>query len=387
MKQRLNDKEVVDHAGSISSLTGQSLYAAREALKKIGVWNHEALKIIGDNWNMNYRHWHGPRHLWDWAFYVSVIPENEISGRDRSALMAVAVIHDVIYDPTCTDNEERSVDCLRKLKIEDEYYDKEFYELVVSVVLNTRPSKSNFLYTHKSSVEDRLSVIANRIDYGVLEGVDWKNLINYEQGIRKEYQHLDWAEYKDKRIGFLSSIKDPFLSRSPATLIELINALPSPNIAVYPGTFNQFHKGHLSVIRYLENMFDKVIIAVGGNPAKNTAPDAIKQVSNDLKKLLRHHQVEPFFGFFTDFVKSLPYPVTIARGLRTDTDFKSEEVNFRYMQDLDPNIKLIYVPCEKKHEHVSSSGIRMMNTINKDKGTELYVPTYKEIYSCQNGWA
>ncbi|MCK5601269.1 hypothetical protein KAR91_05360, partial [Candidatus Pacearchaeota archaeon] len=55
--------------------------------------------------------------------------------------------------------------------------------------------------------------------------------------------------------------------------------------------------------------------------------------------------------------KSFNYPVTLIRGLRTDVDFKEEEKKLRLMQDLYPEIKVAFIPCEKKYEHISSSTI------------------------------
>ena len=39
-------------------------------------------------------------------------------------------------------------------------------------------------------------------------------------------------------------------------------------VAVYTGSFNPFHKGHLDILNKAKRMFDEVVIAVGHNPDK-----------------------------------------------------------------------------------------------------------------------
>lgn len=41
-------------------------------------------------------------------------------------------------------------------------------------------------------------------------------------------------------------------------------------IAIYPGTFDPFHNGHLEIIHRALGTFDSVIVALGLNPEKQT---------------------------------------------------------------------------------------------------------------------
>ena len=42
------------------------------------------------------------------------------------------------------------------------------------------------------------------------------------------------------------------------------------SLAIYPGSFDPITKGHIDVLKKAAKIFDKVIIAVSINPAKNT---------------------------------------------------------------------------------------------------------------------
>ena len=43
----------------------------------------------------------------------------------------------------------------------------------------------------------------------------------------------------------------------------------SEKIAVYPGSFNPVHPGHLHVIRQAAQVFDRVIVLIAENPEKS----------------------------------------------------------------------------------------------------------------------
>ncbi|MFY8185114.1 MAG: adenylyltransferase/cytidyltransferase family protein [Bacteroidia bacterium] len=131
-----------------------------------------------------------------------------------------------------------------------------------------------------------------------------------------------------------------------------------PTIAVFPGSFNPFHKGHYNVLQKAERIFDKVIIAFGRNPDKN-------QRSWEVPKTIQNRQMAEYEGLVTDFVDSLGYDTIIIRGLRNSTDFQYEQNQFRYIQELKPHVRIVNVFFDKEFEHISSSGIRTLEKYNK----------------------
>jgi phosphopantetheine adenylyltransferase len=101
-------------------------------------------------------------------------------------------------------------------------------------------------------------------------------------------------------------------------------------------------------------MFDKVIIACLFNPEK-------EEFNADLPSNFRlTHQVSYYGGMLTDYVKFLGYPVTIVKGLRDVKDFEYEERQLRYLQDINKDINVCYIMCDKEYTHVSSSGIKIL---------------------------
>ena len=45
----------------------------------------------------------------------------------------------------------------------------------------------------------------------------------------------------------------------------------TPSIAIYPGSFDPIHNGHIDIIRRSVVIFDEVIVAIAYNPHKDSA--------------------------------------------------------------------------------------------------------------------
>ncbi len=131
-----------------------------------------------------------------------------------------------------------------------------------------------------------------------------------------------------------------------------------PKIAVFAGSFNPFHKGHYNVLQKAERIFDKVIIAFGQNPVKD-------ERTWEIPKSIQNRQIEHYNSLLTDLLTAVGDDPVLIRGLRNSTDFQYEQNQYRYMQELMPNINIVNIYCDKEFEHISSSGIRTLEKFNK----------------------
>jgi len=252
-------------------------------------------------------------------------------------LVIAILFHDIVYDPKAGDNEEKSVEILKK------YIDNHQIE---NAILATK--------THRGG--SKLSNDLIHLDLDILH-CDYDTFVTFENKIFKEYQFVGSEIYREKRIEVLRSLN---------VLEDYIDYVRNVkrNIAVYAGSFNAFHNGHLDILKKGEDIFDKVIIARGINPDKDNE-------LCELPSLLDHHQVDTYDGLLTDYLGKLGHPVTLIRGLRDANDFAFEMKQHRFLEDLDNNIKIVYILGDREYQHVSSSAIRMLKKYNVDG---LYTP-------------
>ncbi|WP_158828458.1 adenylyltransferase/cytidyltransferase family protein [Mucilaginibacter lacusdianchii] len=259
---------------------------------------------------------------------------------DNDALLLATVYHDVVYDPQSTTNEEDSAHYFQEtfngsadLKLE-----------VTRIILDTK--------THKPTSD--VSAIFCEMDLNILRQ-PFAKLMAYEHQIFKEFQFVDYKVYQEKRVEVLKQLSRQVNNPALETLISYVECR-RPNIAVYPGSFNPFHKGHYNILQKAEHIFDKVIIARGVNPTKEKATYEIPQS-------LKNRQLEIYSSLLTDFVQGLGYPVTIIRGLRNGTDLQFELNQYRYLQDLSSEqLKIVSIFCDREFEHISSTGIRQLDS-------------------------
>jgi len=136
-------------------------------------------------------------------------------------------------------------------------------------------------------------------------------------------------------------------------------------IGLYAGSFNPFHKGHFNILLKAEKIFDRVIIAKGVNPDKDVSIFDIYSIES-----LKNRPIVEYNGLLTDLVDLTKMSfdnVTLIRGLRNSVDLQYEMNQYRYLQDLMPEIQMISIFCDKEFEHISSSGIRTLSKYGSEK--------------------
>jgi pantetheine-phosphate adenylyltransferase len=143
-------------------------------------------------------------------------------------------------------------------------------------------------------------------------------------------------------------------------------------IAIYAGSFNPFHKGHMDILLKSKSIFDKVIIARGVNPDKPSSEFEIPKLVKDVANVME------FSGLLTDFIKSIQlfFPddrIVLVRGLRNSADFEFELMQYRYMEKMMPEIKMVSLFCDRELDHVSSSGIRALSKFGEENTKDYLI--------------
>jgi len=183
---------------------------------------------------------------------------------------------------------------------------------------------------------------------------DFSAQLQREKEAFVQYQQLNYPDYKKARIAAHQTQNKNGERNAVIQYLEQYQ----PRLAVFAGSFNPFHKGHYNVLTKAENIFEKVIIAFGENPTK-------QEHAWPVPEKIKNRQIEHYNSLLTDFIFSLNYDVVVVRGLRNSTDFQYEQNQYRYLQELKPDIKIVNIFCDKEYEHISSSGIRTLKKYNK----------------------
>lgn len=147
-------------------------------------------------------------------------------------------------------------------------------------------------------------------------------------------------------------------------------------IALFPGSFNPFTKGHEAIVRRALYIFDKVIIGIGINPRKS--PENINEVLENIQYIYEEESrvsVQAYDTLTADFVAATG-ACCIIRGIRDKKDLEFEsrlaEANYTLF-----NVDTVFLLSDPDLKEISSSMIRELQSFGKD--VSEYLPEKHNI--------
>ena len=147
-------------------------------------------------------------------------------------------------------------------------------------------------------------------------------------------------------------------------------------IAVYPGSFDPITNGHLDVVRRAARVFDRVVVAVLGNPRKTPLLDADRRVAVIRAAIAADEtlagvvDVRTFDGLTVDFCHEVGAGFLV-RGLRAIADFESELQLAHNNHQLAPDVDTVFFMTSLEHSYVSSSLVKEIALFGGDVSAML----------------
>lgn len=134
-------------------------------------------------------------------------------------------------------------------------------------------------------------------------------------------------------------------------------------IAIFPGSFDPFTRGHKAVVEEALRIFDKVVIAIGYNPAKRglLSPEARKRLIERVYAEEPCIEVTTYTSLTGDEARRVG-ATTIIRSARNAQDFDYERTLDHANRHIFPELRTIVVIAPAEVEHISSSLVRELHT-------------------------
>jgi pantetheine-phosphate adenylyltransferase len=139
-------------------------------------------------------------------------------------------------------------------------------------------------------------------------------------------------------------------------------------VALFPGSFDPFTKGHEDIVKRGLHLFDEIIIAIGYNSGKSSRYFPIERMVGLISQTFKNYpnvSVSTYSELTAEFARKHGAKFLL-RGIRNTTDYEYEnsisQINRKLYQDLE-SVFLITTP---QYAWISSSIIREVHKYGGD---------------------
>ena len=144
-------------------------------------------------------------------------------------------------------------------------------------------------------------------------------------------------------------------------------------IAVYPGTFDPFTRGHEDLVRRAAHLFDEIVVGVADSRNKHPlfSLDQRVAIAHEVLGHFSNVRVESFSGLLKDFVYRNDARV-IVRGLRAVSDFEFEFQLAGMNRYLLPDVESLFLTPSDQFQFISGTMVREIASMGGDVSKFVY---------------
>ncbi|MCE6090808.1 pantetheine-phosphate adenylyltransferase [Mycoplasmopsis agalactiae] len=137
--------------------------------------------------------------------------------------------------------------------------------------------------------------------------------------------------------------------------------------AIYPGSFDPMHEGHIDIVKKALKIFDKLFVIVSVNPDKESVSNIDKRFAEAKEKLKEFKNVEVLINkddLIAEMAKKLGANFLV-RSARNNIDFQYELVLAAGHNSMNKDLETILIMPDYDMIEYSSTVIRHKNKLGK----------------------
>jgi pantetheine-phosphate adenylyltransferase len=137
--------------------------------------------------------------------------------------------------------------------------------------------------------------------------------------------------------------------------------------AIFPGSFDPITNGHVDIIRRALRLFDRIVVAVLKNAAKQPhfSPEARVAIIGEVFAGEPGVEVDTFDGLLVEYVQR-KQAAAIIRGLRAISDFEYEMQMAHMNRHLSPTVETVFLMPDEANSFLSSRLVKEVFSLGGD---------------------
>jgi pantetheine-phosphate adenylyltransferase len=138
-------------------------------------------------------------------------------------------------------------------------------------------------------------------------------------------------------------------------------------IAVYPGSFDPFHIGHVAIVERASQIFSRVVVGILENAGKASlfSPSERLEMISEFYRGDPAVEVRSFSGLLVNFLEELDATIII-RGMRAVSDFEYEFQMALMNRRLAPKVETVFLTPKEEFTYLSSRLVREVAALGGD---------------------